>query len=121
MLLIITVDELKSEFAIFDKLLNEVVSNLYMFCSRMLNRNFRDVNGTGNVTIDGKMFLTNTIIKKEFFHPKKLGAIAIGSNVSSLSSRKRDGVLLLTHPGDKIITHITATPQSTFLSSTFPT
>ena len=69
MLLIITVDELKSECAIFDKLLNEVVSNLYMFCSRMLNMIFRDVNSTGIVTIDDKMFLTNTIIKEEFLHP----------------------------------------------------
>ena len=61
--------ELKSESTIFDKLLNEVVSNLYMFCSRMLNRIFRDVNGTSIVTINGKMLLTNTIIKEEFLHP----------------------------------------------------
>ena len=62
-------DEVKSECAIFDKLSNEVLSNLYMFCSRMLNRIFRDVNGTSIVTIDGKMFLMNTIIKEEFLHP----------------------------------------------------
>ena len=68
-LLIISVDELKSECAIFDKFLTEVVSYLYMFCLRMLNKIFRDVNGTGIVTINGKMFLTNTIIKKEFLHP----------------------------------------------------
>ena len=37
-LLIISVNELKSECAIFDNLPNEVVLNLYMFCSRMLNR-----------------------------------------------------------------------------------
>ena len=79
-------DELKSECAIFDKLPNEVVSYLYMFCSKMLNRVFRDVNGTGIVTINGKMFLTNTIIKKEFLHPQKLGATATGSNVFNLSS-----------------------------------
>ena len=68
-LLIISVDEVKSECAIFDKLSNKVLSNLYMFCSRMLNRIFRDVNGTSIVTIDGKMFLMNTIIKEEFLHP----------------------------------------------------
>ena len=68
-LLIISVDELKSECAIFDKFSNEVVSYLYMFCSRMLNMIFRDVNGTGIVTINGKTFLANTIIKKEFLHP----------------------------------------------------
>ena len=79
-------DELKSEFAIFDKLLNEVVSYLYMFCSRILNMIFRDVDGTGIVTINGKMFLTNTIIKKKFLHPQKLGAIATGSNVFSLNN-----------------------------------
>ena len=36
-LLIISVNELKSESTIFNKLLNEVMSNLYMFSSRMLN------------------------------------------------------------------------------------
>ena len=62
-------DELKNECAIFDKLPKEVVLNLYMFCSRMLNRIFRDVNGASIVTIDGKMFLTNIVIKEEFLHP----------------------------------------------------
>ena len=62
-------DKLKSKCAIFDKLPNKAVSNLYMFRSRMLNRIFRDVNGTGIVTIDGKMLLMNTIINEEFLHP----------------------------------------------------
>ena len=79
-------NELKSESTIFDKLLNEVVSNLYMFCLRMLNRILRDVNSTGIVIMDGKTFLTNTIINEEFLHPQKLGAIATGSDVFSLSS-----------------------------------
>ena len=68
-LLIISVNKLKSKSTIFDKLPNEVMSNLYVFGSRMLNRILRDVNGTGIVTIDGKMLLTNTIIMEEFLHP----------------------------------------------------
>ena len=68
-LLIISVNELKSESTIFDKLPNEVMPNLYVFSSRMLNSILRDVDGIGIVTIDGKMFLTNTIIKEEFLHP----------------------------------------------------
>ena len=80
-------DELKSESTIFDKLPNEVMSNLYMFCSRMLNRILGDVNGIGIVTIDGKMFLTNTIIKKEFLQTQKLGAITTGSDVFNLNGR----------------------------------
>ena len=52
----------------------------------MLNRILRDVNGIGIVTIDGKIFLTNTIIKEEFLHPQKLGATATRSDVFSLSS-----------------------------------
>ena len=72
-LLIINVDELKSECAIFDKFPNEVVSYLYLFCSRILNRIFRDVNGTSIVAINSKMFLTNTIIKKEFFASTEIG------------------------------------------------
>ena len=35
----------------------------------MLNRILKDVDGTSIVTIDGKMFLANTIIKEEFLHP----------------------------------------------------
>ena len=68
-LLIIGVSKLKSESTIFDKLLNEVMSNLYVFGSRMLNRILRDVNGTGIVIVDSKMLLTNTIIMEEFLHP----------------------------------------------------
>ena len=68
-LLIISVNKLKSESTIFDKLPNEVMSNLYMFSSRMLNQILRDVDGIGIVTVDGKMLLTNTIIKEECLHP----------------------------------------------------
>ena len=68
-LLIISVNKLKSKNTIFDKLPNEVMSNLYVFGSRMLNQILRDVNGTGIVTIDSEMFLTNTIIMENFLHP----------------------------------------------------
>ena len=67
-LLIIDVNKFKSENTIFDKLPNEVMSNLYVFGSRMLNRILRDVDGTSIVTIDGEMLLTNTIIMEEFLH-----------------------------------------------------
>ena len=50
-LLIIGVNKLKSESTIFNKLPNEVMSNLYVFSTRMLNRILRDINGTGIVTI----------------------------------------------------------------------
>ena len=68
-LLIIGVNKLKSESTIFDKLPNEVMSNFYVFGSRMLNQILRDVNGTGIVTIDSKILLTNTIIMEEFLYP----------------------------------------------------
>ena len=67
--LIISVNKLKSESTIFDKLPNEVMSNLYVFSLRMLNWILRDVDGTGIVTVDGKMLLTNSIIMEEFLHP----------------------------------------------------
>ena len=62
-------NKLKCESTIFDKLPNDVMSNLYVFGSRMLNRILRDVNGTGIVTIDSEVFLTNTIIMEKFLHP----------------------------------------------------
>ena len=68
-ILIIGVDELKSKCAIFDKLPNKAVSNLYMFRSRMLNRILREVDGTGIVTVANEMFLTNIVIMEKFLHP----------------------------------------------------
>ena len=68
-LLIIGANKLKSENTIFDMLPNELMSNHYVFGLRMLNRILRDVDGTGIVTINGEMLLTNTIIMKEFSHP----------------------------------------------------
>ena len=68
-LLIISVNKLKSKSTIFDKLPNEVMLNLYVFSSRMLTQILRDVNSIGIVIVDGKMFLTNTIIMEEFLHP----------------------------------------------------
>ena len=79
-------NKLKSENTIFDKLPNEVMSNLYVFGSRMLNRILRDVNGIGIVTIDGEMLLINTIIMEEFLHPLELGATATDSDVLSFCS-----------------------------------
>ena len=64
-LLIISVNELKSKCTIFNKLTNEVMSNLYVFSSRMLNRILRDIDGTSivTVTIDSEVFLMYTIVK----------------------------------------------------------
>ena len=67
-LLIISVNKLNSESTIFYKLPNEVMSNFYAFGSRMLNQILSDVNGTGIVTIDSEMLLTNTINMEEFLH-----------------------------------------------------
>ena len=66
---IIGVNKLKSENTIFDKLSNEVISNLYVFGSRMLNQILKDVDGTGIVTIYGEMLLKNIVIMVEFLHP----------------------------------------------------
>ena len=85
-LLIIGVNKLKSESTIFDKLPNEVMSNLYVFGSRMLNRILRNVNGTSIVTVDNEMLLTNTIIMEEFLHPQELGATTTDNNVFSFSN-----------------------------------
>ena len=68
-LLIISMNEFKSKCTIFDKLPNEVMSNLYVFGSRMLNWALRDVDGTGIVRVDSEMFLTNTVIMEKFLHP----------------------------------------------------
>ena len=68
-LLIINVNKLKSENTIFNKLPNEVMSNLYVFGLRILNRILRDADGTCIITVDSEMFLTNTVIMEKFLHP----------------------------------------------------
>ena len=68
-LVIISMNEFKSKRTIFDKLPNKVISNLYMFGSRMLNRVLRDADGTCIITVDSEMFLTNTVIMEKFLHP----------------------------------------------------
>ena len=68
-LLIISVNEFKSVHTIFDKLPNEVMLNLYVFGSRMLNRILREFDGTGIVTVANEMFLTNIVIMEKFLHP----------------------------------------------------
>ena len=68
-LLIVGVNKLQSGSTIFVKLPNEVMSNLYVFGSGMLNRILKDVNGTGIITVDSEMLLTNTIIMEKFLHP----------------------------------------------------
>ena len=83
-------NEFKGESTIFNQLMNELMSDLNVFSSRMLNMIFRDVDGIGIVTIYSEMLLTNTLIKKEFLHPKKLGTIATSSIVFSLSSREKE-------------------------------
>ena len=85
-LLIISVNKLKSKSAIFDKLPNEVMSNLYVFSSRMLNRNLRDVDGTSIVTVNSKMLLTNTIIMEEFLHLQEFSATASSSDILNFCS-----------------------------------
>ena len=67
--LITSVNKLKSKSTIFDKLPNEVMSNVCVFNSRMLKWILRDVDGTGIVTTESEMLLTNTIIMEEFLHP----------------------------------------------------
>ena len=52
-----------------NKLPSEVMSNLYVFGSRILNQILRDVDDTGIVTINSEMLLTNTIIMEEILHP----------------------------------------------------
>ena len=61
-------NEFKGESVIVNKFTNEMMSNLYVFSSRMLNRVLRDVNGSGIFTVDSEMLLTNTVIMEEFLH-----------------------------------------------------
>ena len=47
-------NEFKGKSAIVNKFRNEMMSDLYVFRSRMLNKIFRDIDGTGIVIINGE-------------------------------------------------------------------
>jgi len=102
-ILIISVNELKIESTIFNQSTNEMVSDLNTFSPGVLDKIFRDVNDIGIGGIYGEVFLTNTINRKKFLHPKELSATATCSNVSCLNNGERYRILLLTYPRDKII------------------
>ena len=96
--MIINFNELKSESVIFYQLMNEVMLDLNMFSLRMLYRILRDINGIGIVTVYGEMFLTNTIIKKKFLHPKEFECSNYLQQCIQPQWWKKYGILFLTCP-----------------------
>ena len=65
-------DILKTHNLSFNKIPNEVISNLYVLSLRMLNRVLRDINSTRIMTINNHGILAYPIISQKLFHPKKL-------------------------------------------------
>ena len=65
-------DILKTHNLSFNKIPNEVISNLYVLSLRMLNRVFRDINSTRVITINNHGILGYLIIIQNLFYPKKL-------------------------------------------------
>ena len=59
------------------------------------------------------MLLKNTISKKKYLYPKTLSATTTNCNVFNLSSGEGYGFLLLTHPRNKIISHVKTPTRST--------
>ena len=85
------------------------MSDLNVFGSRMLNKIFRDGNGTGTITIYSEIFLTNTITRCfciQTHWVQQLLAMMYSTSAIERErkrERERDEILLLTHPWDKII------------------
>ena len=65
-------DILKTHNLSFNKIHNEVISNLNVLSLRMLNRVLRDINSTRVITINNYSILGYPIISQKLFHPKKL-------------------------------------------------
>ena len=63
---------LKTHNLSFNKIPNEVISNLYVLSLRMLNRVLRDINSTKIITINKHGILGYPIISQNLFHSKKL-------------------------------------------------
>ena len=65
-------DMLKTHNLSFNKIPNELMSNLHVLSLRMLNRVLRDINSTRVITINNHGILGYPIISQKLFHPKKL-------------------------------------------------
>ena len=65
----------------FNKIPNEVISNLYVLSLRVLNMFLRDINSTRIITINNHGILWYPIITQKFFHPKKLWTTTSSSNI----------------------------------------
>ena len=65
-------DILKTHNLSFNKIPNEVISNLYVLSLRMLNRVLRDINNTKIITTNNHGIMRYLIINQKLFHPKKL-------------------------------------------------
>ena len=63
---------LKTRNLSFNKILNEVIFNLYVLSLRMLNGLLRDINSTRVITINNHGILGYPIISQKLFHFKKL-------------------------------------------------
>ena len=99
-------DILKRHNLSFNKIPNEVISNLYVLSLRMLNRVFRDINSTRVITISNHDILGYPIISQKLFHPKKLWATTSSNNIFCFCNRQRHKILLFTHPSNKISSYI---------------
>ena len=80
-------DILKSHNLSFNKIPNKVISNLYEFSLRVLNRVLWDINSTRIITIDNHGVLCYPIITQKFFHPKKLWTTTSSSNIFCFCNR----------------------------------
>ena len=99
-------DILKTHNFSFNKIPNEVISNLYVLSLRMLNGLLRDIYSTKVITINNYGILGYPIISQKLLHPKKLWATTFSSNIFCLCSRQRHKIFLFTHPSNKISSYI---------------
>ena len=104
-------DIFKSHILSFNQIPNKVISNLYVFSPRVVNRVLRDIDSTRIITIDNHGVLWYSIITQKLFYPKKLWTATSSSNIFCFYIRQRDKILLFTHSCNKIDPYIT-TPTS---------
>ena len=110
-ILMFSMDILKSHNLSFNKITNKVISNLYVFSLKVLNRILRNIDSTRIITINNHGVLSYPIITQKFFHPKKLWTTTSSYNIFCFYSRQRDRILLSTHQINKNGSYI-KTPTS---------
>jgi hypothetical protein len=88
----------------------EVMTNVYVLCSRVVYGVISKLDCPLIVTQEGNLALLTTKVSQSLLHPKQLGTAGAGRHILGFSGGKGNGILFLRTPGHQRPTKKLASP-----------